>query len=180
MKESTIQTAVRDDLEHSGCFVHVYHGGPFSVVGMPDIHAVYQGQAFYIETKIPGKRLTKAQESIRDSIKRAGGLYFCCTSWQEARACFQLVREVVWTRTSKAAEKLYIEPNDNASTSVDNPAEPLTSVASIARALAVSKPVRVAIDASIAPGKARVVEHSRHIELVAIDVDTLAQLVDSL
>ena len=59
-----------------GIFHYVAAAGPYAQHGIPDIVAVWNGRAFYIEVKAPGKRrnTTPNQDRMLKLIASAGGI----------------------------------------------------------------------------------------------------------
>jgi hypothetical protein len=54
------------------------HGGPYSVLGDPDIYFCWKGQHYEVELKRPGEKPTKVQEArLRE--------------WGEAQACCAVI-----------------------------------------------------------------------------------------
>lgn len=75
--------------EYPGSFIFKVHGNMFQHVGIPDLIIclrvnrtlhVFVG----IETKVPGKHATEAQENVMRMIRRAGGIAFEAHNVEEA------------------------------------------------------------------------------------------------
>jgi Holliday junction resolvase len=63
------------------------HGGPFQMVGLPDIIGCHKGRFIGIEVKLPGKEdtLTPIQKKVIEMISKAGGISFMATSVEQVR-----------------------------------------------------------------------------------------------
>jgi Holliday junction resolvase len=63
-------------LRKQGVFCFKVHGGPMTMVGLPDIVACVDGRFVCFETKTPEKRknVSVAQQRIHDLIRQAGGI----------------------------------------------------------------------------------------------------------
>jgi hypothetical protein len=74
--EGKLKTKLRDLLSKRGIFHYVAAAGPYAQHGIPDIVAVWEGRAFYIEVKAPGKRsnTTPNQDRMLRLIAEAGGI----------------------------------------------------------------------------------------------------------
>lgn len=57
------------------CWWFKVHGGPFQVVGVPDIVGCLNGYFFAIEVKVEGNTTSKIQDYVLRKIREAGG---CC------------------------------------------------------------------------------------------------------
>jgi hypothetical protein len=62
------------------------HGGPYQVMGLPDIIGCYWGEFFGLEVKLPGKErtITKIQERKLKQIIEADGIAGVVTSVDQA------------------------------------------------------------------------------------------------
>ncbi len=60
-------------LREHNVFAEKLHGGPWQRAGMPDILAVMNGCALFIEVKVPGNRATPIQEHVMKEIRASGG-----------------------------------------------------------------------------------------------------------
>ena len=68
MTEQKIQTSIADYLRKRGWTVVKIMAA--SLNGWPDLHAVKEGRAIYIEVKRPGGRLSKIQEYRIEQLKK--------------------------------------------------------------------------------------------------------------
>ena len=87
MKESVLRLKIKHALEDEfrGFWITI-HGGPYQVVGLPDIIGCVGGKFYGLEVKVPGKErtLTARQAFILQQIKLAGGRAKMVTSVDEA------------------------------------------------------------------------------------------------
>ena len=61
MKEASLVRWFRKRLEGLGFFTIKFHGSVFSMAGFPDVLALRNGKAWFIEAKVPGNEPTKIQ-----------------------------------------------------------------------------------------------------------------------
>jgi hypothetical protein len=81
--ETRIVGEIRKALDtHYPGFYFKVHGGPFQMVGLPDLIGLHKGRFIGIEVKCPGKEdtLTESQKRIIKRIRKAGGIAFMATS----------------------------------------------------------------------------------------------------
>ena len=71
-------------LEADGYFCIKIHGGAFQFAGLPDILAIKNGQAAWIEVKRPGGKPTKLQSAMLQKLKRFGCRAGVATNLEEA------------------------------------------------------------------------------------------------
>lgn len=87
MDESDLQKKIRDNLEErvGGFWVKV-HGGPYQLVGLPDLIGLIKGNFIGIEVKCPGRenKVTDRQERIMEKIRENGGVAFMAISVEMA------------------------------------------------------------------------------------------------
>ena len=96
MTETDLQTAIRIELSHRGCFVqrtnsatlYTKDGRPVRI-GMPgqsDLcgHRPGDGRAFYIEVKKPGEKPRDNQERFLQAMRNSGALAGVAHSVEEA------------------------------------------------------------------------------------------------
>jgi len=88
MKESYLTKKIRLKLRetYGGCFYKI-PGGPFMVVGFPDLVGVVGGHMIAIEVKVPGREdtLTERQALVLGELSEKGGcLAFMTTSSEDA------------------------------------------------------------------------------------------------
>lgn len=109
--ESKLSRTIMDHIRARGGFCYKVHGGPMTMVGLPDITGVYLGYSIWVETKTPqGKPPTAIQLVRHREIEAAGGHVRVARS----------VREVeVWLDTFSAprrppADSTHPTPPDNA------------------------------------------------------------------
>lgn len=74
--ESRLSRAILTALRQEGVFCFKFHGGPLTMVGVPDIIACVDGRFVAFETKMPAKRSNQspAQKRIEALIRQAGGI----------------------------------------------------------------------------------------------------------
>ena len=62
------------------------HGGPMQRSGIPDLHIILNGRAYWVEVKVPGKRPTRLQEHTLQEIGEAGGcpLGYIYAAWVDS------------------------------------------------------------------------------------------------
>ncbi len=60
-----------------------------------DFHLCIRGRAVFIETKVPGKKLTPQQEATRAAMQQAGGLVFVIYDGESLQAAMEILRNVV-------------------------------------------------------------------------------------
>lgn len=70
--EREITTDVLKALREAGAWAEKVHGGPMQSRGLPDIFAVYKGQAYGIEVKRPGEKATQIQLYVLGRMELAG------------------------------------------------------------------------------------------------------------
>ena len=75
---------LRSTTQQEGLWIKI-HGGPFQVVGLPDIIGLYKGRFYGFEIKLPGKEdtLTAVQQYYIDRINNCGGVSLMATSVRE-------------------------------------------------------------------------------------------------
>jgi Holliday junction resolvase len=69
-----------------GYWVTKYHGNAFTMSGVPDVLAIKDGRACWLECKRPGEQPTKIQELRMQELRAAGCAVAVVTSADEARA----------------------------------------------------------------------------------------------
>lgn len=83
--EKVIVARVLDEARRLGFFAVKMHGGPFMPKGLPDVLAIRNGRAVWIEVKRPGERPTAVQYAMMDKLAAAGCVVDVATSIGEAR-----------------------------------------------------------------------------------------------
>jgi len=61
MKETAITRKIRDRLKSLGFHTIKIHGGPMQQAGLPDVLAIRDGRALWLEIKQPGLHATELQ-----------------------------------------------------------------------------------------------------------------------
>lgn len=82
MKESLVVKSIRRALDkYYPGFYFKTHGGPFQMIGLPDIIGVHKGRFIGIEVKLPGKEntITDKQAQVLRRIQLAGGIAIMAT-----------------------------------------------------------------------------------------------------
>ena len=89
MTESSLQRSIQRAIEAAGGKVYKIHGGPYSVVGAPDLIGSLGGKPFAIEVKLPGKlsTLTPKQAYELEQWKQQGWNTGVATTVEEAMKC---------------------------------------------------------------------------------------------
>ena len=89
MTEASLQRSIQRAIEAAGGKVYKIHGGPYSVVGAPDLIGSINGKPFAIEVKLPGKlsTLTPKQEYELEQWKQQGWNTGVATTVEEAMKC---------------------------------------------------------------------------------------------
>lgn len=82
-KEKNIVAAILRALRERGYWAVKLHGGPYQVAGLPDVLAIKDGRAAWVEVKQPGERATPIQEATIEKLRQAGCLAFVATSANE-------------------------------------------------------------------------------------------------
>lgn len=67
-------------------FFFKVHGGPYQLIGLPDIIGCLDGHFVAIEVKQPGKEPTKIQATVLKQLAAAGATVGVATSIEEAQA----------------------------------------------------------------------------------------------
>jgi Holliday junction resolvase len=83
--EKTIVAKVVAQGRDLGYWVTKYHGSAFSMSGVPDVLAIKDGRACWLECKRSGEKPTKIQELRMQDLQRAGCPVAVVTSAEEAR-----------------------------------------------------------------------------------------------
>lgn len=83
--EKAITRAIMDDLRGMGFWVVKIHGGAYQMAGLPDVLAIKNGRAFWIEVKKPGEKPTLIQQKRLRDLQAAGCVVGVATSEKEAR-----------------------------------------------------------------------------------------------
>lgn len=88
MSESALVAKIKRalDKDRPGFWVKI-HGGPFQLIGLPDLIGCYEGRFYGLEVKLPGKEdtLTPRQQYILDQIRQVGkGVAGMVTSVEQA------------------------------------------------------------------------------------------------
>ena len=83
----TPEGKVKDHIRHymrmlGWTLIHI-PGNTFSAKGSPDYMALKKGVCIFIEVKSPGKKLTDAQEKMREIIEGQGFLFVTANSVSE-------------------------------------------------------------------------------------------------
>lgn len=83
--EKVIVGRVMDEARRLGFLAYKMHGGPYSVRGIPDVLAIKNGVACWMEVKRPGEEPTKVQIARMRELQSAGCRTAVVTSAGEAR-----------------------------------------------------------------------------------------------
>jgi len=92
MTEASLQRSIQKAIEAAGGKVYKIHGGPYSVVGAPDLMGSLDGKPFAIEVKLPGKlsTLTPKQAYELQCWKAQGWNTGVATTVEEAKTIVYL------------------------------------------------------------------------------------------
>ena len=85
MREATLVKAILAELKAQGAWARKIHGSAYNA-GLPDVAAVVNGRAVWLEAKVPGERPTTLQQKTIDAICAAGGIAAVVTSVEDVRA----------------------------------------------------------------------------------------------
>lgn len=88
MNEASIQLQFQKLIKAAGGKCYKLHGGPYSIVGQPDIMGILDGKMFAIEFKRPGGKATPKQEIELKEWERQGVIAFVSDN---AKAAFERV-----------------------------------------------------------------------------------------
>ena len=83
IRESDIQTQIREFLQWNGWFVFKNHQSLGSYKGIADLYAIREGRSVWIEVKTAIGRLSKDQEKYRAEIEAQGGEYYIARSIED-------------------------------------------------------------------------------------------------
>jgi len=86
MTEAALQRKIQAALRERGAKVIKIHGGPYSVVGTPDLIGALGGRSFAIEVKRPGERPSAKQQAELAAWAAQGWATGVACSVQEALA----------------------------------------------------------------------------------------------
>lgn len=79
--ETTVTRKILALLESKGAFVAKYHGNEYSLAGMPDIIACFNGRFIAIEVKKDEhEEPRRLQQAVMARIRASGGIAFHCWS----------------------------------------------------------------------------------------------------
>lgn len=83
--EKTIVAKVMAQGRALGFWVTKFHGNAFSMAGVPDVLAIKDGRACWLEVKQPGKKPTKIQDHRMQELFAVGCPVAVVTSAAEAK-----------------------------------------------------------------------------------------------
>jgi len=89
--EKTIVANVMAQGRALGYWVTKFHGNAFSMAGVPDVLAIKDGRACWMECKQPGKKATKIQSHRMRELASAGCPVAVVTSAAEAKQFLESV-----------------------------------------------------------------------------------------
>jgi len=72
MKESALVKKLKDTLASRGYWVMKIHGSPMQIAGVPDLLAIKDGRAVWIEAKTAEGVVSKLQEYTMTKLRAAG------------------------------------------------------------------------------------------------------------
>jgi hypothetical protein len=84
--ETALKRAATQLVRLHGGFHLPIPGGAYGVSGAPDRIVFYQGRAYAVEFKAPGRKLGPAQERIKAAIEAAGCPYLVVRSLEDLAA----------------------------------------------------------------------------------------------
>ena len=85
-KEKTVVNRIIKALRLRKLYVRKMHGGPYMQPGIPDLLVIVRGLYVGLEVKLPGAKLSHAQEAAHRRIKEAGGIVAVVHDVEEALA----------------------------------------------------------------------------------------------
>ena len=91
MNETTITKRILAALRARGAYAFKIHGHPMQQAGLPDICAVYQGRAIFLEVKREGQYATRLQQHTLNKLAECGALAYVIRSEEEAMGVLDLV-----------------------------------------------------------------------------------------
>lgn len=80
--EGKLKRQVKEYLTTRGAYYLMPAGSPYGKPGL-DFVGCYKGRFFAIETKAPGKAITKRQELTAEKMRAAGGVVFWGDNWHD-------------------------------------------------------------------------------------------------
>lgn len=92
MLEKTVVAKVMATARSMDWWCCKLHGNAYSLAGLPDILAIKDGRAAWLECKTPGNRPTRIQEHRMRELAAAGCPVAVVTSAGEARAFLEGLR----------------------------------------------------------------------------------------
>lgn len=87
--EKTIVAKVMAEAKRLGYWVMKNHGSAYSVKGLPDVLAIRDGRAVWMEVKRPGEEPTRIQEHRMRELRAAGCPVAVVHSAGEARGVLE-------------------------------------------------------------------------------------------
>lgn len=91
LKESEIQSQIRDYLRFNGWFCIKIHQSLGSYKGIADLYCLHDGKELWIEVKTSKGKLSEYQIKFRDDIGRNGGNYIVARSLEDVREYLKAV-----------------------------------------------------------------------------------------
>jgi|WetSurMetagenome_2_1015567.scaffolds.fasta_scaffold03374_12 Holliday junction resolvase len=82
--EKHIIKAIKTELHRRGWLVFKLHGGAFQEAGLPDLLALMDGKAAFIEVKQPRKKPTPLQAAMIEKLQKYGCRAGVATNIDEA------------------------------------------------------------------------------------------------
>ena len=92
MLEKTVVAKVIATAKSLGWWACKMHGNAYTVSGLPDVLAIKDGRAAWLECKVPGNSPTRIQEHRMRELEAAGSRCAVVTSAGEARAVLESFR----------------------------------------------------------------------------------------
>jgi len=90
--EKTIVAKVMAQGRASGFWMTKFHGNAFTMSGVPDVLAIKDGRACWLECKRPGQKPTPIQELRMKELIAAGCPVAVVTSAEEARVFLEGIK----------------------------------------------------------------------------------------
>lgn len=96
--EKDIVKKIKEYLESQGCLVYKYHGSIYTIKGFTDLFGMISmdsksgcaGRMFFLEVKLPNKKLRLTQESFIQSVLEKGAIAMVVRSLEEVKEKFSL------------------------------------------------------------------------------------------
>jgi Holliday junction resolvase len=92
MTETALQRKIVKHLHALGLFASKIHASRYGQAGWPDILAIMDGHAIFLEVKLPGGMPTPLQAAVIEKLRLAGATAYVVRSVDEAEQVVKLTR----------------------------------------------------------------------------------------